>query len=236
MRFPMALRTPTSSTFRPQATQFSSAPCCRTDRLEAPSSFQSTGPTSLQPRRASTYSSIPSPTLIRASRHPSMSLFVWSASPPPYTASQSLVSGRFCSKPTIGRWPSAKLAGGSNLLSRRRIVIGQDLQRLCSAARRERTSSPIRTRRQASSALHISPMAALQEPCSLPLSRLSCRATGLSSNWAPILSVNAHESPLSPAVLNGPRPSGGPPSARVLLAEPIRSPPPPRQVWSPSRR
>ena len=119
----------------------------RTDRLEAPSSFQSTGPTSLQPRRASTYSSIPSPILIRASRHPSMSLFVWSASPPPYTASQSLVSGRFCSKPTIGRWPSAKLAGASNLLSRRRIVIGQDLQQLCSAAPgRARASSPIETR------------------------------------------------------------------------------------------
>src|SRR5258708_17545527 len=186
--------------------------------------------------RASTYSSIPSPILIRASRHPSMSLFVWSASPPPYTASQSLGRGRFCSKPTIGRWPDAKLVGASNLLSPRRIVTGRDLRRLCSAAQRERTLSPTTTRRQASSALHISPMVALQALCFLPLSRLSCHATGLSSNWARILSVNAHASPLSPAALDGAWPSEEPPSARVLGSAPIRSPPPPRQVASPSKR
>src|SRR3984957_18206119 len=236
MRFAVALRTPTSSAFRPRATPFSFARCCRTDRLEALSSFQSTGPTSLRRTRVSTYSSMPSPILIRASRHPSMFLFAWSASPPPYTASQSLGRGRFCSKPIIGRWPDAKLVGVSNLLSRRRIVTGQDLRRLCWDAQRERTLSATTTRQQASSALHILPMVALQEPCSLPLSRLSCRATGLSSNWALILSVNAHASLLSPGVLDGPWPGGEPLSARVLGSEPIRSPPPPRQVASPSKR
>src|ERR1700722_3542191 len=128
------------------------------------------------------------------------------------------------------------MVGASNLLSRRRIVTGRDLRRLCWGAQRERTLSPTTTRRQVSSALHISPMVALQEPCSSPLSRLSCRATGLSSNWALILSVNAHASPLSPAVLDGVWPSGEPPSARVLGSAPIRSPPPPRQVASPSKR
>jgi bacterioferritin-associated ferredoxin len=57
-------------------------------------------------------------------------------------------------------------------------------------------------------------MVALQAPCFLPLSRLSCHTTGRSSNWARILSVNAHASPLSPAVLDGPGRAG---SHRLLV-------------------